>query len=63
MRSSLQRTARWPHFICQVRSGQADDQLRILEWFDHYLKGKEAEPWIDEEIPWLEQKEAGGRSR
>lgn len=46
---------------------QADYQRRILEWFDHYLKGHEAQPWITEPIPWLEQKEkignGGARTR
>ena len=42
---------------------QADYQRRIIEWFDHYLKGHEAAPWIDQEIPWLEQKETGGGGR
>jgi len=39
---------------------QADYQRRIIEWFDHYLKGEEPARWIAEEIPWLEQKETGG---
>ena len=42
---------------------QADYQRRILEWFDHYLKGEEAARWIDQEIPWLEQKETVGDGR
>jgi len=39
---------------------QADYQHRIMEWFDHYLKGAEPARWIDEGIPWLEQKDTGG---
>jgi dienelactone hydrolase len=35
---------------------QADYQSRILEWFGHYLRGDEAPAWIDQEIPWLDQK-------
>jgi dienelactone hydrolase len=42
---------------------QADYQRRILEWFDHHLRGGEAASWIDEEMPWLEQKETGGGGR
>ena len=42
---------------------QADYQRRILEWFDHYLRGEEAARWIDQEIPWLEQKETIGDGR
>ncbi|MEJ2206276.1 MAG: prolyl oligopeptidase family serine peptidase [Gemmatimonadota bacterium] len=42
---------------------QADYQRRIIEWFDHHLKGLEPADWIEEQIPWLEQKkrsEGGG---
>ncbi len=42
---------------------QADYQRRILEWFDHYLRGAEAASWIDQEMPWLEQKEIGRDGR
>ena len=34
---------------------QIDYQKRILEWFDHYLKGAEAKDWIKEGIPYNEQ--------
>jgi dipeptidyl aminopeptidase/acylaminoacyl peptidase len=40
---------------------QADYQRRIIQWFDHYLKGEDAAPWIDQEIPWLQQKERVGK--
>ena len=42
---------------------QADYQRRILDWFDHYLRGGEAASWIAQEMPWLEQKEIGGDGR
>ena len=50
------------HGLAQEEN-QADYQRRIIEWFDHYLKGHEAADWIDREIPWLEQKETGGGGR
>ena len=42
---------------------QADYQRRILEWFDHYLRGAEAADWIDQQISWLEQKKTGEDGR
>lgn len=42
---------------------QADYQRRILEWFDHYLKGHDAQPWITDPIPWLQQKESIGKGQ
>jgi len=28
------------------KANQIDYHRRILAWFDHYLKGEEAQPWI-----------------
>ena len=36
---------------------QADYQRRILEWFDHYLKGEARVDWIEESSSWLEQRD------
>ncbi|MEO0339814.1 MAG: hypothetical protein AAF242_11420, partial [Bacteroidota bacterium] len=36
-----------------------DFQHRLMEYFDHYLKGKEAKPWMIEEIPYMPKKDAG----
>ncbi len=35
-----------------------DFQRRLLEFFDHHLKGKEAKPWMTEELPYVPDKEA-----
>jgi hypothetical protein len=35
------------HGLAQ-RKNQVDYQHRIHAWFDHYLKGATAEPWITE---------------
>ncbi len=44
-----------------------DLHRRILEWFDHYLKGEPARPWITEGVPYRDQRDAlgpgGGRFR
>ncbi len=34
------------------KGNRLDIQLRLKEYFDHYLKGKEAGAWITEEIPY-----------
>jgi dipeptidyl aminopeptidase/acylaminoacyl peptidase len=34
------------------KENRLDIQLRLKEYFDHYLKGKEAGAWITEEIPY-----------
>ena len=34
-----------------------DYQKRILEWFEHYLKGNPAKPWIKDNISYSEQQE------
>ncbi len=35
-----------------------DYTLKINQWFDHYLKEKDAEKWITDGIPYLKKKEA-----
>jgi dipeptidyl aminopeptidase/acylaminoacyl peptidase len=42
---------------------QADYQRKIIDWFDHHLKGDEAAAWITEQSSWLEQKETSGKGR
>ncbi len=37
------------------KPNQIDYHRRILEWFDHYLRGAEAPKWITEGVPYLEQ--------
>lgn len=34
------------------KANQVDYHRRILEWFDHYLKGNEAQTWITEGVLW-----------
>ena len=38
------------------RKNQVDYQRRILEWFGHYLKGDQAQPWIATGQTFLERK-------
>jgi len=38
------------------KENRLDYTLKINQWFDHYLVGKEAEKWITEGIPYLEKK-------
>jgi dipeptidyl aminopeptidase/acylaminoacyl peptidase len=42
---------------------QRDYHRRIIEWFDHYLKGEPAPEWIIEGVPYLEQLEVARGSR
>jgi len=37
------------------KPNQIDYSLRILQWFGHYLKGEEAEPWISDGVTLLER--------
>ena len=37
------------------KPNEIDYHRRILEWFDHYLRGAEAPKWITEGVPYLEQ--------
>ncbi|OEK04497.1 alpha/beta hydrolase family protein [Roseivirga misakiensis] len=39
----------------RAEKNSSDYQYRILKWFGHYLKGEEAEPWINQGIPYEEQ--------
>ena len=44
------------------KQNQIDYQRRILQWFGHYLKGKEAPTWITDGVSHLERnKEIAGR--
>jgi dipeptidyl aminopeptidase/acylaminoacyl peptidase len=37
------------------RANQLDYARRLRHWFDVYLKGVKAEPWVSEGIPWMKQ--------
>ena len=37
-------------------ANQKDFQLRMKQWFDHYVKGEPATEWMKEGIPYLEKK-------
>ena len=34
-------------------ANRLDFKRRLIEFFDHYLKGKEAKPWMIEELPYV----------
>ena len=38
-----------------VKSNQVDYHYRIVEWFEHYLKGDEPAKWITDGMPWLDR--------
>lgn len=40
------------------KGNRLDIQIRLKEYFDHYLKGKEAGKWILEELPYKPKKES-----
>lgn len=40
------------------KGNRLDIQMRLKEYFDHYLKGKEAGKWILEELPYKAKKES-----
>ena len=42
------------HGLRQKKNAE-DYQQRILDWFDHYLKGNEAKDWVKTGIPYAEQ--------
>ncbi|MGW8123849.1 alpha/beta hydrolase family protein [Roseivirga echinicomitans] len=42
------------HGLSQDKN-RADYQMRILKWFDHYLKGGPTQPWIQQGIPYETQ--------
>jgi len=37
------------------KENRLDYTLKINQWFDHYLVGKEASKWITDGIPYLEK--------
>ena len=40
-------------------SNRLDIQLRLKDYFDHYLKGAEAKAWMLEETPYIPGEESG----
>ncbi len=44
------------------KADEIDYHRRILEWFNHYLKGEPAGDWITKGVPYLIQKERFGTS-
>ena len=38
------------------KENQVDYHYRVREWFDHYVKGAEAKPWITEGVKHLDRK-------
>ena len=45
------------HGLSKQDKNTVDYRNRVLEWFDHYLKGEEGPDWIDDGIPYLKQVE------
>lgn len=45
------------HGLSKEEKNTVDYRNRVLEWFDHYLKGEEGPGWIDEGVPYLKQVE------
>ena len=45
------------HGLRSKESTRLDIQRRLKEFFDHYLKGVEAKPWMIEELPYEPEKE------
>jgi len=45
------------HGLSKADKNTVDYRNRVLEWFDHYLKGETGPDWIDEGIPYLQQVE------
>ena len=45
------------HGISKQDKNTVDYRNRVLEWFDHYLKGEDGPEWITDGIPYLEQVE------
>ena len=37
------------------KENQVDYHYRVLEWFNHYVRGDEAQPWITEGVPHLDR--------
>ncbi len=40
------------------KPNQLDYHSRVFDWFEHHLKGEEADDWIDKGVSWLDQKKA-----
>jgi len=55
------------HGISKQDKNTVDYRNRVLEWFDHYLKGEDGSAWITKGVPYLDQveqkKDAGEESR
>ena len=45
------------HGLSKQEKNTVDYRNRVLEWFDHYLKGEEGPDWITEGVPYLQQVE------
>ncbi len=45
------------------KSNRLDIQIRLKEYFDHYLKGKEAGKWIIEELPYKPKEETKDKEK
>jgi len=45
------------HGLSRQEKNTVDYRNRVLEWFDHYLKGEEGPEWINEGVPYLQQVE------
>jgi dipeptidyl aminopeptidase/acylaminoacyl peptidase len=41
-----------PHHLSQ-KNNQIDFQIRMKQYFDHYLKGEPAPPWMTDGVPFL----------
>ena len=52
------------HGLSKQDKNTVDYRTRVLEWFDHYLKGDDGPAWIEDGVPYLKQverkKEASG---
>lgn len=40
------------------KPNQLDYHARVFDWFEHHLKGEEADDWISKGVSWLDQKKA-----
>jgi dipeptidyl aminopeptidase/acylaminoacyl peptidase len=43
-----------PHHLSQ-KNNQIDFQIRMKQYFDHYLKGEPAPPWMTDGVPFLDR--------
>ena len=43
-----------PHHL-RLEENQKDFQIRMKQYFDHYLKGAEAPSWLSEGVPFLDK--------